>query len=77
MNSDSDLLITDAKIPVLNDSLIFDPMDLFPSSNDMLSLSKQVDQLNLDLNTQYFKIELEKLKRQKLRATLKHVDSTL
>ena len=56
MNSDSDLLMTDAKIPVINDPSIFNPMNLFPSSEDVLYLSKQVEQLSIDLNTQHLKI---------------------
>ena len=73
MNSDSDLLVTGAEIPVLNDPLIFNPIDLFPSSDDVLSISRLVEQLSIDLNTQHLKIEVKKLKREKLRATIKHV----
>ena len=77
MNSDNDLLITDTEIPVLNDSLIFDPVELYPPSKDLLSLNKQIKQLYLILNTQHLKIEVEKLRRQKLRVIIKRVEQEL
>ena len=48
-------------------------MDLCPSSEDVLAFTKQVEHLNLEVNTQGLKVEIGKLKRQRLRTTLKRV----
>jgi len=58
---------------LLNEPLPFFPADLYLSTDDVLTLSKQVGQLNLDLNTQSLKIDVEKLKRQKLGNTLRQM----
>ena len=46
---------------------------LFPSTDEVITLSKRIEQLNIDVNTQNLKIEVEKLKRQKLGSTLRQM----
>ena len=65
--------MNDAELPILDDSLNLNLTDLFPPAEDTLSLDKHIEQLSIDLNSQYLKIEIEKLKRQKLKATIKRV----
>ena len=57
----------------LTEMLPLDPMDLFPTPYDVTTLSKQVEQLNIEVNTQNLKVEIEKLNRQKLGTTLKRI----
>ena len=59
-------MLTNDDANLLNDPLPFFPADLFSSTDDVLALSKQVEQLNL-------KIEVEKLKRQKLWNTIRQM----
>ena len=73
MSNDHYLLVNDAEFPMLDDSLNFNPMDLFQLSDDISSFSRQVKQLSVDLNTQHLEIEVEKLKRQKLKTTIRRV----
>ena len=62
MTNNYDLSVNDAELPMLDDSLNFDLTDLFPPTEDTFSLNKQIEQLSVDLNTQYLQIEIEKLK---------------
>ena len=65
--------MNETELPVLDDSLNFNLTNPFPPSDDMLSLNRQVEQLSVDLNTQHVEIEAEKLKRQKLKTTIRRV----
>ena len=58
---------------LITESLPFFPEALIPSTDDVMFLSKRVDQLTIDVNTQNLKIELEKLKRCKLGNSLKQL----
>ena len=73
MNNNYDLPANKAKFPMLDDSLNFNLIDLFSPTEDTLSLNRQIEQLSVDLNTQHLQIEVEKLKRQKLKTTIKRV----
>jgi len=73
MNNNYDLSVNEAKLPMLDDSLNFNLTDLLASIEDTLSLNRQIEQLSVDLNTQYLQIEIEKLKRQKLKTTIRRV----
>jgi len=70
-------LVNDDFDGLMNESLPFIPVDLFPSTDDMIILSNNIAQLTVDVNTQNLKIELEKLKRQKLGATIRRLKSDL
>ena len=60
---------------LINDFTQFFPEILLPSTEDVMCLSKKIDQLTIDVNTQNLKIELETLKRRKLRSSIKQVKS--
>jgi len=62
MNNNFDLSVNDAELPMLDDSLNFKLTDLFPPTEDTLSFNRRIEQLSVDLNTQYLQIEIEKLK---------------
>ena len=68
-----DLLLNNEECPSIFDSSQFNPLDIFPSTDDVLSLTKQVEHLSLEVNTQGLKAELERLKRRRLGTTLKRV----
>jgi len=68
MNS-NDIALNHDDVEFLNEPLPFLPADLFPSTDDMLTLNKQIELLNLDMNTQSLKVEVEKLKRRKSNET--------
>ena len=51
--------------PRVFDAIQFDPLELFLSSEDINSLTKQIESLNIEINTQGLRNEVERLKRQK------------
>jgi len=51
-------------------------LDLFPSSDDISSLTKQIEYLNIEVNTQGLKTEVERLKRHRLGTKLKQMHQT-
>ena len=57
----------------LDEQFIYPQMEWFPAPNDIITLSKQIENLSLNVNTQGLKLELEKMRRPKLGATLKRV----
>ena len=62
--------------------LINDPAPLFPEllpspTEDFICLSNMIDQLTIDVNAQNLKIELEVLKRNKLRRSVKQLKSEI
>ena len=61
-----DELLNDDLNNLMNEPLSFLTADLFPPTNDIITISKQLEQLTIDVNTQNLKIEVERLKRQKL-----------
>ena len=69
----NDVMLSNNDINLLIEPLPFFPADLFPSSDDVLALSKEVEQLSLDVNTRSLKIKVGKLKRQKLGNTLRQM----
>ena len=60
---------------LLNDSitLFLEPLPL--PSEDSIQLSQRLDQLTIDVNTQNLRVELETLKRQQLRQTVKQLNA--
>ena len=67
------LLINDDECPLLSESPQFSPLDLFPSSDDISSLTKQIEFLNIEVNTQGLKTEVDRLKRRRFGANLKQM----
>ena len=53
------------------------PVDMFPSHPDTLSLNSQLERLNLDVHTQSLRVVVEKAKRQKLRTKLRRIKKEL
>ena len=62
MNVNDETLLTDDNYSLLTEMLPLNPMDLFPTPDDVTTLSKQIEPLNLEVNTQNLKVEIEKLK---------------
>ena len=69
MNKENEILVDDLD-KLMNESLPFIPVDLFPSTDDMTFLNNKIEQLTVDVNTQNLKIELGRLKRRKLGSTV-------
>ena len=72
MNIDNELSLNDIT-NFLDESFIYPQVESFPTPNDIITLSKQIENLSLNVNTQGLKLKLEKMRRQKLGATLKRV----
>ena len=60
---------------LLNDHLFPEPV-LFPQ-NDLVSISQRLEQLTIDVNTQNIKLEVETLKRRRLRRSLNQVKNDI
>ena len=67
----NDLIINEC--PLLVEPFQFNPLDLFQSPGDVLSLSKRIEHLSIEVNMQEPKTEIEWLKRRRLSSTLKQV----
>ena len=53
------LLLNNEECPILTDTFQFNPLEIFQSPEDVLSLSKQIENLSLEINTQGLKVEIE------------------
>lgn len=73
MNENNKFLYYSDECPLLPELAPFDTVDLFPNNDEVMGLSKMVEQLNIEVNTQNLKVELEKLKHQRLGTTLKRI----
>ena len=69
----NNLLIDELKVPLFPDTILINPPDLTSPSNEIISLTAEVERLNINIHTQSLCVDIEKVKRQKLRATLKRV----
>ena len=69
----NDLSLNIEECPLFFDQSQFIPLGLFPSPDDVSLLTKQVEHLNLEVSTHGLKAEIEKLKRRRLKTTLKQV----
>ena len=49
------------------------PMPVFPSNDDVMNLSKRLTHLEVDINTKNIALEIEKMKRRKLRKSVKQL----
>jgi len=72
MNYD-DLLLNEINFPLFPESFSVDLPNLFVPFNKVAALTKQVKSLSIDFHTQTLRIEVERVKRQKLSSTLKKV----
>ena len=68
MNVNDELLLNSER-HLLTKMLPLNPTDLFPTQDDMMTLNERIEQLNIEINTQTLRVEIEKLKRQKLGTT--------
>jgi len=62
------------------DELLIDPQPFFPitlspSAEDVMNLSKRIDQLTIEVNIQNLTIEIERMKRRRLRSLFKLLKS--
>ena len=62
---------------LLNESHPISPVPISPSNDDIMNLSKRLDHLTIDMNTQNLTIELEKMKRCRLRRSYKQLKSEI
>ena len=69
----NDISPQDLNFPLFTHVFPREPLVLFAFSNDIDSLSSQVEQLSLDLYTQSLQVEVKIVKRQKLRAFVKQL----
>ena len=60
---------------LLNDPLFLEPV-LFLNTN-LIFISQRLEQLSVEVNTQNIKLELESLKRQRLRRSLKQAKTEI
>ena len=65
--SNVDLSLSKEPCPLLADPPTLESVDLFPTYQDLVTLNDQISRRNLDINTQNLRVEVEKIKRQKLR----------
>ena len=57
----------------LRDIFPMEPPRSMPSYLDLATLNSQIEHLSLTVNTQSFRIEVERAKRQKMRSTIKQL----
>jgi len=62
---------------LLNESHPISPVPISPSNDDIMNLSKRLDHLTIDMNTQNLTIELEKMKQRRLRRSFKQLKSEI
>ena len=60
---------------LLDDPMLLEPV-LFPH-DDLVLISQRLEQLSIDVNTQSIKLEVETLKRRRLRRSLNQVKSDI
>ena len=63
MNIDD--LIYDLTFPLFPDNVMTNPPNLPIPSHDVFALTSQIELLNIDVNTQSLRVEIERVKRQK------------
>jgi len=64
------------------DNLLNDPQPLFPtalspSTEDIMLLSKRIDHLTIEVNTQNLTIELERMMRRRIRSSIRLLKSDI
>ena len=62
-----------ATLPNMTDTMYVETRELFPTHHDMRKISDQIDKLTIDLNTQHLQVEIEKVKRQKMRVMMRQL----
>ena len=68
-----DLILNELEFPLFPETFPADPPDLLLPPNEIVSLTAQVERMNIDIHTQSLRIEVERVKKQKLRARLKRI----
>ena len=69
----NDLLSEDMTFPSFPEAFPTNLPLLFASSNNICPLFSQIEQLSLDLHIQSLRVEVERVKRQKLKAFIKQI----
>ena len=59
----------------MTEATYFEPIDLFPTHQDLIKLSNQIDKLTIDVNTQNLRVEIEKAKMQKMKVIMRQIRS--
>ena len=57
----------------MTDTMYFETLDLFPTYNNIRMISDQIDKLMVDLNTQHLRVEIERVKRQKMQLLMRQL----
>jgi len=61
MNVDNALLLNDEGCPIFPEILPISPVDLLPTFCDIAALNEQIEKLSIDINTQSFRVEVERV----------------
>ena len=69
----NDLLIDNQGFPLFPEIFLVDPPQLFTPSNETCPLLSQLEHLTVDCHTQLVRIEVERVKYQKIRALVKKI----
>ena len=75
LDNPKDILITDnfPEVSLFNDVFSLEPPFMTPSQLDLVKMNSRLEHLSLEINTQSLRIEVERAKRQKMRASLKQL----
>jgi len=60
-------------LPDMTDAIYVETLELFPTHHDIRKISDQIDKLTIDLDTQHLQVEIEKVKRQKMRLMMRQL----
>ena len=60
-------------LPDMTDTMYVETLDLFPTYHGIRKISDQIDKLTIDLNTQHPQVEIERVKRQKMRLIMRQL----
>jgi len=73
LNNPENMLLSDIfpKGSLTNDIFHLETPFVTPSYSDLVTVNSRLEHLSLEINTQSLRIEVERAKRQKLRASLK------
>ena len=62
---------------LLSESHPISPIPISSSNDDIMNLSKRLDHLAIDINIENLTLELEKMKRRKIRQSVKQLKSEI
>ena len=72
-----DLPLLGEPCPLLYEIPNLESIDLVLTYQDIATLNDLISRINLDINTQNLRVEVEKIKRQKLRMTMRNLKNDI